>query len=162
MSHPSLGLPHPATTAHDPAPAAADRLRAAKARLGVRALEVALESDPTLRERLGETGLRFLLRDTDVYLDRIALAVATGDPAPVRDWVDWVVPVYRRRRVSTDDVATLTEGLRAALPSVLTPDEMAGAGAALDDAIAVLKWHRRLGGDQHKRNALWNSLYRGA
>ncbi len=62
-------------------PAAAERVRAARDRLGARALEVALERDPTLRERLGETGLRHLLRDTEVFVERIARAVASGDPA---------------------------------------------------------------------------------
>lgn len=162
MSHPSLGLPRPAESDYPAAPAAAARLRAARARLGVRALEVAVERDPTLGERLGETGLRRLLRDTDVYVDRIARAVAAGDTAPVREWVDWVVPVYRRRRVSVDDVATLTEGLRAAVGAVLSPEERVVADAALDQAIEVLRWHRRLGGDARRRNRLLDAIYKGA
>jgi hypothetical protein len=162
VSHPSLGLPRPLDSDHPAAPAAAARLGAARTRLGVRALEVAVERDPTLRERLGETGLRQLLRDTDIYVDRIALAVAAGDTAPVREWIDWVIPVYRRRRVSVDDVATLTEGLRAAVGAVLSPDERGAADAALDEAIAVLRWHRRLGGDARRRNRLLDAIYKGA
>ena len=159
MSHPSLGLPQASGAGF---PAAADRIRAARERLGARALEAAVELDPTLRARLGDDGLRRLLRDTEVYLDRIALAVAAADPAPVREWVDWVVPIYRRRRVPLDDVQTLTEGLRAALGAVLSADERAPADAALDEGIAVLRWNRRLGGDARKRNRILDAIYRGA
>ena len=88
MSHYALGLPGPDMTAGFAA--AAERIRAARARIGTRALEVALQRDPSLRDRLGETGLRRLLRDTDVYAERIARAVASGDPGQVREWAAWV------------------------------------------------------------------------
>src|SRR5665811_1466536 len=77
VSHPALGLPMTDMTAGSPA--AADRIRAARARLVVRALEAAVDSDPTMRERHGEAGLRHLLRDLDGYLERVARAVASGD-----------------------------------------------------------------------------------
>ena len=159
MSHPSLGLPSPALAGY---PAAADRVRLARSRLGIRGLEAAVEIDPSLRDRLGETGLRQLLRDTEVYLERIAQAIATGDSAPVREWAEWVTPVYRRRRFPLDDVVTLSEGLRAALGAVLSPVERAPADAALDDAIAVMRWHRRLGGDARHRNRFLAAIYKGA
>ncbi len=159
VSHPSLGLPRPAPAGF---PQAADRIRAARARLGVRALEVLVERDPTIEGRLGEAALRHLLRDTEVYLDRLAEAVARADPAPVSEWIEWVIPVYRRRRVPLDDVQALSEGLRAALGAVLTAEERAPADAAIDAAIKVLRWHRRLGGDARRRNRILNALYRGA
>src|SRR5439155_13317326 len=53
-------------------PAAAERLRAARSRLGARALEVALEQDPSIATRHGELGLRKLLRDTEPLIDRLA------------------------------------------------------------------------------------------
>jgi hypothetical protein len=34
--------------------------------------------------------------------------------------------------------------------------------AAIDEAIKVFRWHRRLGGDARKRNALLSFLYKGA
>ena len=57
--------------------------------------------------------------------------------------------------------SALCEGLRTALPSVLAPGEVAPAGAALDEAIKVYRWHRRLAGDARKRNALLQLLYKG-
>jgi hypothetical protein len=142
-------------------PAAADRIREAGARLGARALEVALQRDPTIRERLGETGLRALLRDTEVYVERIARSVASADPAQTREWADWVAPVYRRRRVPMDDLVTLSEGLRDALAAVLSPPEQVPADAALDAAIATFRWYRRIAGDARKRNPLLAAIYKG-
>ncbi len=142
-------------------PDAAARIRAARERLGTRALEAALHRDPTLRERLGETGLRALLRDTEVYVDRVARAVASGDPGQVREWADWVAPVYRRRKVPMDDVVTLSEGLRSALATILAPDEQVSADAALDEAIATFRRYRRLAGDARKRSKILTALYKG-
>jgi hypothetical protein len=143
-------------------PAAAERLRAARARLGARALEVAIERDPTLRERHAELGLRRLLRDTEPMVDRLAYALDYGDPDGLAAWADWVVPVYRRRRVPMDDVINLCEGLRLASASVLSPAERPAANIAIDKAIHVLRWHRRLAGDARKRNRLLQAIYKGA
>lgn len=159
MSHYALGLPGPDMRAGFPA--AAERVRAAKARLGARALEVALQRDPTLAGRAGETGLRQLLRDTDVYLERIARALASGDPGQAREWADWVAPVYRRRKVPMDDLVTLSEGLRGALAAILAPDEQAAADAALDEAIATFRRYRRIAGDARKRSRILTALYKG-
>jgi hypothetical protein len=142
-------------------PAAAERLRAATARLGADALRGALRRDRTMRERLGETGLRLLLRDTEVIVDRVARVVASTDPGQLREWADWVVPVYRRRRVPMDDLVTLLEALRAELPSVLAPEEQAPADEGIDQAIAEFRRHRRIAGDAGPRNALITALYRG-
>ena len=88
-------------------------------------------------------------------------AVATDDPGRAREYAEWTAPLYRRRHVPMDDLVGLCEGLRAALPSVLAPGELAAAEAALDEAIAVYRWHRRLAGDARKRNALLQLLYKG-
>ena len=72
-----------------------------------------------------------------------------------------IAPVYRRKRVPLDDIVALCEGLRAALLGVLAPAELATANVALDQAIAVLMWHRRLAGDARKENALLLFLYKG-
>ena len=142
-------------------PEAASRIRAARERLGTRAMEVALRGDPTLRDRLGETGLRALYRDTDIFLERVARAVASAEPAQVGEWADWVAPVYRRRKVPMDDLVTLSEGLRAALSAVLAPEEQAIADAALDQAVATFRRYRRIAGDARKRNRILTALYRG-
>jgi hypothetical protein len=160
VSHPSLGAPPPNRAAG--LPAAAERLRAARARLGARALEVAIERDPTVRDRHAELGLRRLLRDTEPMVDRLAYALDYGDPDGFAAWADWVVPVYRRRRVPMDDVINLCEGLRIASASVLAPAERPGANVAIDNAIHVLRWHRRLAGDARKRNRLLQAIYKGA
>ena len=39
---------------------------------------------------------------------------------------------------------------------------MAALDAAIDAAIAVFKWHRRLAGDARKRNPLLAFIYKGA
>ncbi len=159
MSHYALGLPDPDMRAGFPD--AAKRVRAAQQRIGARGLEVALQRDPTIRERLGEAGLRALLRDTEVYVERIARALASANPAEASEWADWVAPVYRRRKVPMDDLVTLSEGLRHALAAVLSPDEQVSADAALDEAIATFRWYRRIAGDARKRNRVLTAIYRG-
>jgi hypothetical protein len=39
---------------------------------------------------------------------------------------------------------------------------LADAEAAIDDAIAQYRWHRRLAGDARKRNAFLQFIYKGA
>jgi hypothetical protein len=159
VSHPSLGLPpHDLTAGH---PAAAARLRAARADIGRRALEIALDRDPGLRERHDEHALRALLRDTDILVERIALAVAADDVTFVREFADQVAPLYRRRRVPMDDVVALLEGLRSAMTTVLAPAEQESADRAIDAGVKVLRDYRRIGGDARRRNPLLAMLYRG-
>lgn len=159
MSHPSLGLP-PADQriVH---PDAAKRIRDQTPRLAARALEVALDRDPTLRQRNDEVGLRARLHDAELLAERLAVAVAIDDPTPMREYAEQVTPVYRRKQVPLDDLIHLCEGLRAALPSALLGDQLPPAGAALDAAIAVFRWHRRLAGDGRKRNAFLQFIYKG-
>ncbi len=159
MSHYALGLPP--TDMQAGFPDAAARIRAAQPRLGARAVEVALQRDPTLRERLGETGLRALLRDTEIYLERIARAVASADPGQAREWADWVAPVYRRRKVPMDDLVNLSEGLRSSLATILSPEEQVAADAALDQAIVTFRRYRGLAGDARKRNRILAAIYKG-
>ena len=130
-------------------------------RLAARALAVAMDLDPTLQERNDEVGLRGRLRDAQLLAERLALAIAAGDPTPMREYADWVSPVYRRKRVPLGDLMNLCEGLRAALPDVLAPGDLPFAGEALDEAIAVFKWHRRLAGDARKKNPILQFLYKG-
>jgi hypothetical protein len=160
VSHPSLGLPPRDPTAGYPD--AAVRIRDNLERLGARALRVAMNADPTIEARYDEAGVRHLLRDAELLAERIAVCVGSDDPAPAHDYADWTAPVYRRRRTPMDDLIGLCEGLRVALPSVLAPAEMASASTALDSAIEVYRWHRRIAGDARKRNALLQLLYKGA
>ncbi len=141
---------------------AARRIREAAPRLAARALEVALDKDATFRDRHDQTGLRQRLRDAELLAERVALSVAAGDGLPAREYADWTAPTYRRKRVPMDDLIALCRGLQAALPGVLAPHELGVAQAALDEAIAVFKWNRRLAGDARKKNALLQFLYKGA
>jgi hypothetical protein len=160
VSHPNLGLPPIDRTAGFPAAGA--RLRAVRADLGRRALEATVQADPTLRERIGETGLAHLLRDTEAWSEAIAQCLEAGDPALMHAFADQIVAPYRRRRVSMDDLTRFAEGFRAALQAVLDPNEQVAADAALDTAIEVFRWHRRLAGDARKRNRLLQAIYKGA
>ena len=61
-----------------------------------------------------------------------------------------------------DDLTRFAEGFRAALQAVLGPVEQASANAALDAAIEVFRWHRRLAGDARRRNRILLAIYKGA
>ena len=120
-----------------------------------------MAADPTIRERYDETGQRQLLHDAALLAERVAICVAAADALPAREYADWTAVLYRRRRVPMDDLVALCEGLRAALPIVLAPAELAEASLALDAAIKVYRWHRRLAGDARKKNAFLQFLYKG-
>jgi hypothetical protein len=160
VSHPSLGLPPRDERAGFPD--AADRLRRERPRIGQRALEIVVDRDPAFRDRHDELALRKLLRDTEIFIDRLALSVTSNDPSVMSEFADQVVPVYRRRKVSMDDLIKLDEGLRSAAGAHLTGDEVASLDAALDAANKVFKWHRRIAGDARKRNRLLQAIYKGA
>lgn len=159
MSHPSLGLPPRDLTAGFPDAAA--RLRAQELRIATRSLEVATNEDPTYADRIGEAGLRNLLQDATVFVDRLAMCVAGNDPIWLREFADQTATVYRRRGVSLDDVTRLFEGIRASVRGVLSADEMAPADTALDEAVAVFRWHRRLAGDARRKNPIVAAIYKG-
>ena len=159
VSHPSLGLPPLDLNAGQPAAAA--RIRANRDRLAARALEAALADTRGMRDRYDDEGLRQRMHDAALLTDRIAICVAAGDPTPAREYAEYTAAAYRRKQVPMDDLVALCDGLRAALPGVLTPTETAAAGAALDAAIEVYRWHRRLAGDGRKKNALLQFLYKG-
>jgi hypothetical protein len=160
VSHPSLGLPPLDETAGFPDAAA--RLTHDRRRLGQRTLEIAVDRDPLFRERHDELALRKLLRDTEIFIDRLARSIAANDPSPMREFADQVVPVYRRRKVSMDDLIKLDEGLRAAAAPYLSGAEAAPMHAAIDAANAVFKWNRRIAGDARKRNRFLQAIYKGA
>lgn len=160
MSHPSLGLPPIDRTDGLPAPAA--RVNGARARLATRAFEIAIDRDPTLRERYDEIGLRRLLRDTAVLIDRVVDAMADGDPERARVFAEAIPPMYRRRKVPMDDLVTISEGIRAAIGALLPMADMGTVDAAVDAMIDRFRWNRRIAGDARKRNRLLQAIYKGA
>jgi len=160
VSHPTLGLPPRSLSAGFPDAAA--RIRAHCAALGVRALEIAVDGDPSIRTRYDDLGLRKLLRDTEAFVERLALCVAGNDPHWLKEFADQSATIFRRRKVPMDDVILLCEGLRAATRGLLSTDEMVPADAALDEAVKVFRWYRQLGGDARKRNPIIAAIYKGA
>ena len=159
VSHPSLGKPP--RSLDTGFPGAAARLRTERSRLATRALESAVAKDPTFRTRYDEAGLRGLLQDAEVFVDRLAMCVAGNDPHWLKEFADMTAPAYRRKGVAMDDVVRLLEGIRAGARGVLSEAETAPADAALDEAVAVFKWYRRLAGDARKRNPILAALYKG-
>ena len=118
---------------------------------------------PPLDETAGYPEAAARLRASKVEVGRRALdAAMRADPTPMRTWAEQLAPVYRRRRVSMDDLSRLAEGFRSAVRFALTPVEQPAADAAIDAAIEVFRWHRRLAGDARKRNKLLQLLYKGA
>ncbi len=159
MSHPTLGLPPRSLEAGYPDAAA--RLRSQRARLAARALEVAVAEDATIGTRYDEVGLRNLLGDAEVLVDRLALCVAGNDAHWLKEFADQTATVLRRRGVPMDDIIRICEGLRAGAGGVLAEDELAVAESALDEAIGVYRRYRGLSGDARKRNRILDVLYRG-
>ena len=121
-----------------------------------------MDADPTLRERHDQIALRRLLRDTQTMLEALERAIAGADPGLLRGWAGQAVPMYRRRGVPMDDLVTIANAIRAVVDAALPPQAFEVAEEALDGAIEVFRWHRRIGGDARRRNKLLAFLYKGA
>jgi hypothetical protein len=160
VSHPSLGLPPRDLTAGDPAAAA--MLRSGGPRLRARAFAAALDIDPTLRDRHVQLVQDALVEDLQAFVDRLAVAVASGDPRAMATFADLVAVRYRKRKISMDDLVTLCDGLRRAATGAVEPAAEPAIDAAMDAAIEVFKWHRRLAGDARPRHPLLSYIYKGA
>jgi hypothetical protein len=100
--------------------------------------------------------------DVDAMVGRLADSVAANDPDGLARWADMVVPRFRKKAVSMDDLVRLFDGLRRAAPAAVRPEAMPIVDAALDAGIAVFKWNRRLAGDARKRNPFLAFIYKGA
>jgi hypothetical protein len=159
MPHPSLGYPPPDTQAGNPAAAA--RLRANSERISRVAFQAAEKHEPGFADRYDETMLRTLLRDYERHVEQLARAIETGDDGFVVNYGEWLVPVYRHRRIPMRDFMALLAGLRDAAGGVLTPDENRVASALFDRWSDRLKHHGRLPGD-HKGNPLIRFFFKGA
>jgi hypothetical protein len=160
VSHPSLGLPPPDLSAGDPAAAAA--LRRGGPRLRARAFAAALDIDPTMADRHDELVRSALLADLEAFVDRLITAIASADPHAMATFADLVAVRYRKRRIPMDDIVTLCEGLRRAAAAAVEPSAVPVVDEAIDEAITVFKWHRRLAGDARKRNPFLAFIYKGA
>ncbi|MBA2718261.1 MAG: hypothetical protein H0U52_03310 [Chloroflexi bacterium] len=160
MSHYSLGLP-PTDRISGLSPAAA-RVHGARVRLAGRALEIALDRDPTLRDRYDELAMRRLLRDTAALVDRIIESIAAADPAPARSFAEATPPAYRRRKVPMNDLITICRSIRDAIGGVLPVADMVHVDAAVEAMVERFTWHGRIAGDGRKKNRLLQAIYKGA
>jgi hypothetical protein len=159
VSHPSLGLPPPDPTAGHPEAAA--RLRAERASLAARALEIALDRTPRMRDLHDDYAIRELLRDASALVDRIATSLAADDAGSFGVFSDQAAPLYRRRRIPMDSVIAILEGIRAATPRVLSSEEQVAADCVIDAGISQLREARKLAGDARPRNPILQALYKG-
>ena len=159
VSHPTLGQPPRSLEAGFPAAAA--RLRAQRASIAVRALEIAVDADPSIRRRYSQAALRGLLGDAEVLVDRLALCVAGDDPFFLAEFADQSATVFRRQKVAVMDVIGLLEGIRATARGALSDDEAASAGRGIDAAVAVYKRYHNIRGDAREWNPTTSKLYKG-
>jgi hypothetical protein len=157
--HPNLGLA-PVDMKSGFAGAAA-RVRRDRSEIAAHGLEAAVAADPTLRTRYDDLGLRHLLRDGELLVERLAMCLGSDDVRWLAEYAEWIGPTYRRRHVPLADLAAVCAGIRAALAPDLTKDELACADRALDAAQVVLRRNGRVAGDRHKRRALFKWMYRG-
>ena len=118
--------------------------------------------NPTMRERHADVVIQALASDLEAFLDRLIVAVSSGDPHAMATFADLVAVRYRKRKVPMDDVISLCEGLRRAATAVVESGAVPIVDEAIDEAIAVFKWNRRLAGDARKRNPLLRFIYKGA
>jgi hypothetical protein len=77
-------------------------------------------------------------------------------------FADMVAVRYRKRKIDMADVVTLCEGLRRAAAAGVEPAAQPVVDAAIDAAITVFRWHRRLAGGGRKRHPLLAAIYKGA
>lgn len=159
MPHPSLGLPPADITAG--LPAAAIRLRTSRDRLARLALDATIRLAPVFRERYDEAALRLFLRDMERHIEQLARCMETGTERYMTDYGEWLVPVYRRRRVPMKDFMALLAGLAEASATVLTPEEEPIARGYIERCQQVLKFHGRFPGD-HKGNPIVRFFWKGA
>jgi hypothetical protein len=157
--HPNLGLaPIDVTAGHA---AAAEKLRDNVMRISAGALEAAIKADPTIRARYSEAGLRRLLRDGELLVERLSMCLGSDTVRWLSEYAEWIGPIYRRRGVPLRDLSALCAGIRESVEPMLIPEELEIATSALEAATAVFRRNSRIAGDRHKRNALWKWMYRG-
>jgi hypothetical protein len=159
MPHPTLGLPPADATAGHPGAAA--RLRQNRERLARLSLENAIRLAPHFTDRYDDLALRRFLRDYERHIEQLARALETGREGYVSNYAEWLVPLYRRRQVPMKDFIWLLDGMRHAVATVLTPEEVQAAEPMFEAWSVRLKHHGRLPGD-HKGNPIVRFFWKGA
>jgi antitoxin (DNA-binding transcriptional repressor) of toxin-antitoxin stability system len=159
MPHPTLGLPPRDVTAG--LPEAAARLRTNRNRIARLSLQTTVRDADGFAARYDEDMLRLFLRDLEQHVDQLARALETGEDYYVTSYGEWLVPIYRRRKVPMADFLALLAGLQAAAATVMTPDEKLASDALFRRWVTVLRGHQRLAGD-HKGNSVLRFFWKGA
>ncbi len=144
-----------------PMPHAAVRLRIDHDRLAAAALRAAISRDPSLGMRYDALHLATFLRDCERHVLQLASALEEGRAAPVAEYVRTIIPVFRRRRVPLEDLATMLLGTLDAARSDLPPAEGAAADLVIEAGLARLERPRHLAGDR-QRNPILQFLWKGA
>lgn len=137
------------------------RLRANYDRLGRLAMQNTVRISPGFDERYDDAALRLFLRDMERHVEQLARALETGNSSFVTNYGEWLVPVYRRRRVPMKDVIAQLEGLRQAAATIFSPDENDFARGLFEAWAQRLRHHQRLAGD-HKGNPVVRFFWKGA
>ena len=160
---PPVARPAPAQPDGRASPRPRTRLRAQARRLATRAARGRRRtSDPTYADRIGEAGLRNLLQDATVFIDRLALCVAGDDPHWLREFADQTatgLPPARGLARRRDQAVRGHPGQRSAACS--PPTSSCRPTPRSTTAIVVFRFHRRLAGDARKRNPIIAALYKG-
>jgi len=117
--------------------------------------------DPTLADRHDDLARRHFLRDYDRHIEQLARAIETGEERYVVMYGEWLVPIYRRRGVRMNDVATLLRGLEDASASVLPAVDAAPVRELMASWIERVRRHRRLPGD-HRGSPVIRFIWKGA
>ncbi len=151
----------PAATPLAPLPGAAARLRSGHARLAADALRAAISRDPSLPIRYDALHLSTFLRDCDRHVLQLAAALEEGRAAPLAEYVRTIIPVFRRRRVPLEDLATMLLGTLDAARSDLPPAEGDAADLVIEAGLARLERPRHLAGDR-PRNPILQFIWKGA
>jgi hypothetical protein len=142
-------------------PDAAARLRASKRRIAQIALQHTVRSEAGFSDRYGEDSLRLFLRDYEGHIEQLARSLETGQDSYLVSYAEWMVPLYRRRRVPSHDFIVMLGSLKRAAATVLTPEEREVADNYLHSAMERVKRHQRLPGD-HKGNSIIRFFWKGA
>ncbi len=153
--------PDPAAVAFPPMPDGATRLSNGHGRLAAEALRASVRRDPSLETRYDALQFRTFLRDCDRHVLQLAQALERGLPGPMVEYVDTIVPVFRRRRVPLEDLGTMLLGTLDAARADLPPAEGDAVSVVVEAALNGLELPRHLPGDR-PRNPILQLLWKGA
>ena len=120
-----------------------------------------MSRDPSLGMRYDALHLSTFLRDCDRHVLQLASSLEEGRVAPLAEYVRTIIPVFRRRRVPLEDLATMLLGTLDAARSDLPPAEGGAADVVIEAGLARLERPRHLAGDR-PRHPILQFIWKGA